>query len=757
MTQLFNALSVSPVSAAFRVRDQTTVTAIGLSGTDRIRFELVELTEMAVSNALMDPCCDDTCFPAPPAAQLVPTASSPLTCCSGCDCTDGVENQQRPRLILPDSPFIIIDAPQNVWIRAIYEGTNLGGFIANYEDTTTKNVTDIMRGCCPLDCPPLVLATAVNGLDAITTTIVSGGPATVTVSGAGVGGVQYEQTGTGPFTFSGLVPSSAYSVVGVSHCGAQDTNQVTTATPPPCPAIVLSAVSNTTSSAIITLTSGAPATVTLNSESQYGAGPFTFTGLTAGKTYTAFAVSNCGDGAIKGSIPVAVQDCPAVNFTAIAISPTSVQVTATAGAPLTLSIVDQSGNVLDSVDGISSTIIFTDLPDGAIVTVKAVNECGKKKQLNVKLPATPVVVSPCPSFSLADASPAFKGFAYVAGDLTDPAATVPFRGGFIYPTAGVGHTVKVTDALGAVIGYAANKSDCANPCCTPLTPTKTSVDGGIINDSTDKYWIYGELKKCDDTNVELTDRVLVKGDLLDCDNLPLPCKPKLKQCCDIEVVVDSVSNRPAPAGVCLSVAPTLWTFIDSSGNSFVAASLADAQAIDPNASGGRAILQLRDKAVLEGGIALDPVGNPGAVASKIFTNPFECDALLEVDLYVGDNYSTSVYANEAITMVHKTSTTLAEPFPVLSLGAVDRTVGIHNINSTGQNSAGGASDGGGRANTENAWMGEYQVVVPASGSITLYAQSWLILYDAKNSLSGGFVIHANKNIKGRWTKGGRIV
>jgi hypothetical protein len=32
---------------------------------------------------------------------------------------------------------------------------------------------------------------------------------------------------------------------------------------------------------------------------------------------------------------------------------------------------------------------------------------------------------------------------------------------FIYPTAGTGHTIRVTDCTGALIGYAANRSDCA--------------------------------------------------------------------------------------------------------------------------------------------------------------------------------------------------------------------------------------------------------------------------------------------------------
>lgn len=65
------------------------------------------------------------------------------------------------------------------------------------------------------------------------------------------------------------------------------------------------------------------------------------------------------------------------------------------------------------------------------------------------------------------------GYGFHVADPKDPAATVemaPCPGDasvdalWIYPSAGPGHTVKVTDCDGVLLGYAANRSDCAPDC-----------------------------------------------------------------------------------------------------------------------------------------------------------------------------------------------------------------------------------------------------------------------------------------------------
>jgi len=85
-------------------------------------------------------------------------------------------------------------------------------------------------------------------------------------------------------------------------------------------------------------------------------------------------------------------------------------------------------------------------------------------------PLCPVPVVYCPSLRLSCSGE--PGFGYHADDPKDPAATVemaPCAGDpqdsiWIYPTSGTGHTVKVTDCDGVLIGYAANRSDCAPDC-----------------------------------------------------------------------------------------------------------------------------------------------------------------------------------------------------------------------------------------------------------------------------------------------------
>ncbi len=87
----------------------------------------------------------------------------------------------------------------------------------------------------------------------------------------------------------------------------------------------------------------------------------------------------------------------------------------------------------------------------------------------------PPVITYCPSQALLDG-----GFGFHEADPKDPAATVmiaPCAGDnsvdpiWIYPTAGKGHTARVTDCDGVLIGYGANTSSCAvvKPAPVPTT------------------------------------------------------------------------------------------------------------------------------------------------------------------------------------------------------------------------------------------------------------------------------------------------
>ena len=84
------------------------------------------------------------------------------------------------------------------------------------------------------------------------------------------------------------------------------------------------------------------------------------------------------------------------------------------------------------------------------------------------LPACPAPIVYCPSLRLScDGQP---GYGYHIDDPKDPAATVKMApcptdttadAVYIYPTAGPGHTIKILDCNGVLIGYAVNRSDCA--------------------------------------------------------------------------------------------------------------------------------------------------------------------------------------------------------------------------------------------------------------------------------------------------------
>jgi hypothetical protein len=102
------------------------------------------------------------------------------------------------------------------------------------------------------------------------------------------------------------------------------------------------------------------------------------------------------------------------------------------------------------------------------------------------LVCAPVPPAYCPSLRLDVCGCSEVGFAFRAGDSTDPAATISIIGctgaveGLIYPTPGVGHTVPYTDGGTTVVGYLANQSACA-PEVSAVTNVYTSVAAPVVN------------------------------------------------------------------------------------------------------------------------------------------------------------------------------------------------------------------------------------------------------------------------------------
>jgi hypothetical protein len=156
--KLFDSSSVSVVSERFNIGKQTTIYATGLAAGDEISFEMVTLDDVPVSTS---PSCPAACDGGYPMTQAVVVGATALTCCGNVAGT-------AIKLVMGRS-HIVIDSPQNVWVRAIYSGTNLGNFIVWEEASDVANVTEAMRGCC-------VVAATVSGTASIYPVAAAMGP-----------------------------------------------------------------------------------------------------------------------------------------------------------------------------------------------------------------------------------------------------------------------------------------------------------------------------------------------------------------------------------------------------------------------------------------------------------------------------------------------------------------------------------------------------------------------------------------------------
>lgn len=105
---------------------QITVFAFGLAPDEYISFEII------FSPAVRK----DLCICPPLKAQMPSVADAvPLSCCG-----------QEVRLTSTNG-FVIIDAPQNVDMRAVLHAKDRAGIYAWASDSNTSYVTDRMRGC----------------------------------------------------------------------------------------------------------------------------------------------------------------------------------------------------------------------------------------------------------------------------------------------------------------------------------------------------------------------------------------------------------------------------------------------------------------------------------------------------------------------------------------------------------------------------------------------------------------------------------
>jgi hypothetical protein len=148
-TVLFNTSSISGVSLVnFTIEKQVTVAALGLPPGATVTFEMVQLSS-PTRDILQPGCCEV------PLDRLAnETSWQPLMCCEG-----------QPVRVNTANPFIVLDAPQAVRLRALITGYDFSaapftGEVIVYESTSTIT-SDTMRGCCadPVVIPPPDTAT----------------------------------------------------------------------------------------------------------------------------------------------------------------------------------------------------------------------------------------------------------------------------------------------------------------------------------------------------------------------------------------------------------------------------------------------------------------------------------------------------------------------------------------------------------------------------------------------------------------------
>lgn len=136
-TVLFNPSSIVGTSLVnFVIDTQVTVAALGLPTGATVTFEIVQLSSPS-RDQLRPGCCEV------PVDKLSNELSwQPLMCCEG-----------QPVRVNNANPYIVLDAPQHVRLRAVVTGYDFSaapfpGEIIVYPSTSTIT-NDVMRGCCP--------------------------------------------------------------------------------------------------------------------------------------------------------------------------------------------------------------------------------------------------------------------------------------------------------------------------------------------------------------------------------------------------------------------------------------------------------------------------------------------------------------------------------------------------------------------------------------------------------------------------------
>lgn len=120
--------TVGGISPTFEVSGQITIFASHLAGSDYVELELVDITPAKTPSG-----------DCPPYPVILPAVvwSAPLKCCD------------EPIKLTPDQPYVLVDHPQNVKLRAKLVTSDVGWSDKRvwFKETSVHNPNDRMRGC----------------------------------------------------------------------------------------------------------------------------------------------------------------------------------------------------------------------------------------------------------------------------------------------------------------------------------------------------------------------------------------------------------------------------------------------------------------------------------------------------------------------------------------------------------------------------------------------------------------------------------
>lgn len=127
---LISRTRLDGVSDTFQILSQVTVYALGLQPGDVVSFYVALVSDIVRSACVC-----------PPGNVVLPAVVDEvqLTCCG------------EPVTLTPDKPFVVLDAPQNIRMRAkltqLDPDEPLSTQVVWYNVTNTANVNDRLRGC----------------------------------------------------------------------------------------------------------------------------------------------------------------------------------------------------------------------------------------------------------------------------------------------------------------------------------------------------------------------------------------------------------------------------------------------------------------------------------------------------------------------------------------------------------------------------------------------------------------------------------